>query len=61
VVARALELGLFIRPLGAVLYLWPPLNAPLAVLRAMLERLERAAEDTAPGGAPTTRAAPSQG
>jgi adenosylmethionine-8-amino-7-oxononanoate aminotransferase len=47
VVARALELGLFIRPLGAVLYLWPPLNAPPAALRAMLERLEQAAHDTA--------------
>ncbi len=51
VVARALELGLFIRPLGPVLYLWPPLNAPPAILRSMLERLEQAVEDTAPGGA----------
>jgi adenosylmethionine-8-amino-7-oxononanoate aminotransferase len=49
VVARALELGLFLRPLGPVVYLWPALNAPLPVLRAMLERLEQAAAETAPG------------
>lgn len=46
VVRRALELGLFLRPLGPVVYLWPPLNAPEVVLRDMLGRLERAAEDT---------------
>jgi len=56
VVARALELGLFLRPLGPVVYLWPPLNAPEAVLRDMLERLEQAAADGAPGGAGATRA-----
>ena len=48
VVARALELGLFVRPLGPVLYLWPALNAPEGVLHEMAARLERAAEETAP-------------
>ena len=52
VVARALELGLFLRPLGPVVYLWPPLNAPEPVLRDMLQRLERAAEDTAQESGP---------
>jgi adenosylmethionine-8-amino-7-oxononanoate aminotransferase len=47
VVARALELGLFARPLGSVLYLWPALNAPEGVLREMAARLEQAAEETA--------------
>jgi len=46
VVRRALELGLFLRPLGAVVYLWPALNAPEATLREMIARLERAAEET---------------
>jgi adenosylmethionine-8-amino-7-oxononanoate aminotransferase len=46
VVGRALELGLFVRPLGPVLYLWPALNAPLATLGAMVARLEQAAEET---------------
>ena len=49
VVARALALGLFLRPLGRVVYLWPPLNAPEPVLREMVGRLERAAEETEPG------------
>lgn len=47
VVARALELGLFLRPLGSVVYLWPALNAPERALRDMVERLERAAGETA--------------
>ncbi len=51
VVRRALELGLFLRPLGPVVYLWPPLNAPETVLREMVARLERAAEDIARTGA----------
>jgi len=46
VVGRALELGLFLRPLGRVVYLWPALNAPEPALHGMLERLVRAAEDT---------------
>jgi adenosylmethionine-8-amino-7-oxononanoate aminotransferase len=46
VTERALELGLFVRPLGPVVYLWPALNAPHDVLRAMLERLEQAAWET---------------
>jgi adenosylmethionine-8-amino-7-oxononanoate aminotransferase len=35
-------LGLYIRPLGAVLYLWPPLTSTEAELGAMIEILERA-------------------
>jgi adenosylmethionine-8-amino-7-oxononanoate aminotransferase len=51
VVARALELGLFVRPLGPVLYLWPALNAPEGALREMTARLEQAAEETASAAA----------
>ncbi len=47
---RALELGLFVRPLGRVVYLWPALNVADDVLRAMLERLERAAHETGASG-----------
>ncbi|MBI2434699.1 MAG: aminotransferase class III-fold pyridoxal phosphate-dependent enzyme, partial [Candidatus Hydrogenedentes bacterium] len=39
VCARALELGLFIRPLGEVLYLWPALNIEGGHLRQMFEIL----------------------
>ncbi len=38
----ALQGGLFIRPLGSVLYLWPPLTATPDELRLMLEKLEAA-------------------
>jgi adenosylmethionine-8-amino-7-oxononanoate aminotransferase len=42
VVARASELGLYIRPLGAVLYLWPPLTATEAELGDMIGILVQA-------------------
>lgn len=45
VVARAFELGLFLRPLGATVYLWPPLTATSDELGRMLEILLRAAEE----------------
>jgi adenosylmethionine-8-amino-7-oxononanoate aminotransferase len=48
VAARALELGLFVRSLGAVVYLWPPLNAAEGILGAMLGRLEQAAAESRP-------------
>lgn len=41
IVNRANENGLYIRPLGAVLYLWPPLTSTEAELGAMIEILER--------------------
>ncbi|HAK93427.1 MAG TPA: adenosylmethionine--8-amino-7-oxononanoate transaminase [Planctomycetes bacterium] len=40
--AAALDRGLFIRPLGNVLYLWPPLTTTEDELARMLERLEEA-------------------
>ena len=39
---KANELGLFIRPLGPSLYLWPPLTSTEAELGAMIELLEQA-------------------
>jgi adenosylmethionine-8-amino-7-oxononanoate aminotransferase len=42
IVARASEMGLYIRPLGAVLYLWPPLTATEEELGAMIGILEAA-------------------
>lgn len=39
---RALENGLFIRPLGDVLYLWPPLNTTESELTAMIDRFRSA-------------------
>jgi adenosylmethionine-8-amino-7-oxononanoate aminotransferase len=47
IAARAYELGLFVRPLGSTIYLWPPLNSEPAELQAMVEILERAARETA--------------
>jgi adenosylmethionine-8-amino-7-oxononanoate aminotransferase len=44
---RALELGLFIRPLGSAIYLWPPLNITEEDLGKMLTFLGTAVEDTA--------------
>jgi adenosylmethionine-8-amino-7-oxononanoate aminotransferase len=41
---RAYELGLFTRPLGATVYLWPPLNTGQADLLRMVEILTEAAE-----------------
>jgi adenosylmethionine-8-amino-7-oxononanoate aminotransferase len=46
VVARAYELGLFVRPLGETVYLWPPLTATPDELDAMTGILRRAAECT---------------
>jgi adenosylmethionine---8-amino-7-oxononanoate aminotransferase len=39
IVAKAYELGLFIRPLGPVIYLWPPLNTEENELQHMIEIL----------------------
>ena len=47
VVARAFELGLFARPLGETLYLWPPLTASPEEIDAMTGILLRAAAETA--------------
>ena len=44
---RARELGLFIRHLGSVVYLWPPLTCTNDELARMLEILETAADRTA--------------
>lgn len=44
--ARALELGLFIRPLGEVLYLWPPLTATGAELDEMTGILAQALRES---------------
>ncbi len=43
---RAVELGLFIRPLGDTIYLWPPLICSEDELGRMLELLERAVAET---------------
>ena len=45
VVGRAYELGLFLRPLGSTVYLWPPLTATSDELGRMLEILLRASEE----------------
>ena len=45
---RALESGLFVRPLGNVLYLWPPLVTTEAELDGMLDRFNEAIQSTAP-------------
>ncbi len=42
---RAYSLGLFIRPLGNILYLWPPLIARPADIERMAETMERAMND----------------
>lgn len=41
---EARDLGLFIRPLGNVIYLWPPLNCSNAELNEMINILHKAAE-----------------
>ncbi len=46
IAARAMELGLFIRPLGRCIYLWPPLTTTEAQLAEMLAILQSAAEQT---------------
>jgi adenosylmethionine---8-amino-7-oxononanoate aminotransferase len=45
---RAWDLGLFIRPLDNVLYLWPPLNVTEAELAEMGVLFKQAVEETAP-------------
>ncbi len=47
---RAWDLGLFIRPLGDVLYLWPPLNVSEGELAEMGALFERAICDVASEG-----------
>jgi len=47
IAGRAYELGLFVRPLGSTIYLWPPLNSDPAELQAMVEMMKRAARETA--------------
>ncbi len=42
IAAAAMEAGLFIRPLGAILYLWPPLTTTPAELERMLDLFEQA-------------------
>ena len=43
--ARAFAAGLFIRPLGSVLYLWPPLTTTVEQVQRMLELMEQALVD----------------
>lgn len=45
VVGRAFEMGLFARPLGATVYLWPPLTVTENELGRMLDILLRAARE----------------
>ncbi len=49
VAQRAVELGLFIRPLGSTVYLWPPLTCTEGELGRMLELLARAAGEVRAG------------
>lgn len=42
IATRALQNGLYIRPLGNVLYLWPPLTTTEEELRAMVDGFDRA-------------------
>ena len=44
--ARALELGLFVRPLGEVLYLWPPLTVGREDLERMLAILAESVQQS---------------
>jgi adenosylmethionine-8-amino-7-oxononanoate aminotransferase len=46
ITARALELGLFVRPLGPCVYLWPPLTTNEAELAEMIDILASAARQT---------------
>ena len=45
IAAKALDLGLFIRPLGSILYLWPPLVTTRAELDQMLAIFGQAVAD----------------
>ena len=55
VAAKAMELGLLVRPLGATVYLWPPLNCSEADLKLMVEIYADAAESAGREWAPHTR------
>lgn len=46
VASKALDLGLQIRPLGPVIYIWPPLITPPDTVREMLDLLETALKET---------------
>ncbi len=46
ITGRAMELGLFVRPLGRCIYLWPPLTTAEAELAEMLAILASAARQT---------------
>jgi adenosylmethionine-8-amino-7-oxononanoate aminotransferase len=46
---RALTLGLIARPMGAAIYLWPPLNISELELKQMLEIFEQAIRETEAG------------
>jgi adenosylmethionine-8-amino-7-oxononanoate aminotransferase len=46
ITARAMELGLFVRPLGRCIYLWPPLTTTEAELAEMIDILASAARQT---------------
>lgn len=46
VAGRARELGLFVRPMGPAIYLWPPLNITEDECGRMLQILEQAVRDT---------------
>jgi adenosylmethionine-8-amino-7-oxononanoate aminotransferase len=46
VARKAMELGLFVRPLGPSLYLWPPLVSSEAELGQMLSLFETAVAET---------------
>jgi len=43
--AKALEAGLFIRPLGGVLYLWPPLTTTVEQIKRMVDLMAKALTD----------------
>ncbi len=43
--AKALEAGLFIRPLGGVLYLWPPLTTTVEQVERMVDLMAKALTD----------------
>jgi adenosylmethionine-8-amino-7-oxononanoate aminotransferase len=47
IVQRAYEAGLFMRPLGSTIYLWPPLNIASEDLRIMMDILRQATSDSA--------------
>jgi adenosylmethionine-8-amino-7-oxononanoate aminotransferase len=46
IVRHAFDRGLFLRPLGSTLYLWPPLTADAETLQRMTAILLNAAEQT---------------